>query len=279
MSNCSIEDLNSQEKREFKSRLYQQFARIASAAASPRRLELIDLLCQGERSVEALAAESQMSVASASQHLQVLYQARRAPPQRTERDLPPCLAGGGALVAGTQKAGRTAAQRGGAPHPPIPGGTGASPTYGQGRVEEASAARGRGLARRTPAARVRGGAHPGGSLHPDRGTGVEAGLPCSRQRDRGLLPRTLLPLRSRGRGPAAQRRLSCPSAGGRVAGVAGRRPAGRGRRTQCLRRAVGWISAALSPRSWAIRLTCGWCPTPASRSRSIRSVTYSAYND
>lgn len=76
MSNCSIEDLNSQEKREFKSRLYQQFARIASAAASPRRLELIDLLCQGERSVEALAAESQMSVASASQHLQVLYQAR-----------------------------------------------------------------------------------------------------------------------------------------------------------------------------------------------------------
>src|SRR5487761_1743732 len=76
MSNCSIEDLNSQEKREFKSRLYQQFARIASAAASPRRLELIDLLCQGVRSVEALAAESQMSVASASQHLQVLYQAR-----------------------------------------------------------------------------------------------------------------------------------------------------------------------------------------------------------
>jgi DNA-binding transcriptional ArsR family regulator len=63
------------EKREFKDRLYEQFARIGQALASPRRLELLDLLAQGERSVEELAAESSLSVANASQHLRALYQA------------------------------------------------------------------------------------------------------------------------------------------------------------------------------------------------------------
>jgi rhodanese-related sulfurtransferase len=63
------------EKREFKDRLYEQFARIGQALASPHRLELIDLLAQGERSVEDLAAESNLSVANASQHLRALHQA------------------------------------------------------------------------------------------------------------------------------------------------------------------------------------------------------------
>ncbi len=61
--------------RAAKQRIYEQFARIGKALAAPGRLELIDLLAQGERSVDALAKEAQMSVANASQHLQVLLAA------------------------------------------------------------------------------------------------------------------------------------------------------------------------------------------------------------
>lgn len=63
-------------KRKFKDAIYEQFARIGKAVSSPKRLELLDLLCQGERTVEALAAEAELSVANASQHLQVLRTAR-----------------------------------------------------------------------------------------------------------------------------------------------------------------------------------------------------------
>jgi rhodanese-related sulfurtransferase len=56
--------------------LYEQFARIGKALASARRVELLDLLCQGERSVEALAHAARMSVTNTSQHLQILRAAR-----------------------------------------------------------------------------------------------------------------------------------------------------------------------------------------------------------
>jgi rhodanese-related sulfurtransferase len=62
--------------REFKDRLYEEFGRIAKAIDSPRRLELIDLLAQGERSVEGLAAEAALSLANTSRHLQILRGAR-----------------------------------------------------------------------------------------------------------------------------------------------------------------------------------------------------------
>lgn len=62
--------------RAAKQRIYEQFARIGKALAAPGRLELVDLLAQGERAVDALARESEMSVANASQHLQVLHAAR-----------------------------------------------------------------------------------------------------------------------------------------------------------------------------------------------------------
>lgn len=62
--------------RELKDQLYAQFARIGKALASPQRLELLDLLAQGERPVEQLAQEAALSFANASQHLQVLRQAR-----------------------------------------------------------------------------------------------------------------------------------------------------------------------------------------------------------
>jgi rhodanese-related sulfurtransferase len=59
-----------------KQRIYEQFARISKALAAPARLELLDLLSQGERSVDALAKTTGLSVANTSQHLQVLAAAR-----------------------------------------------------------------------------------------------------------------------------------------------------------------------------------------------------------
>lgn len=61
--------------RQFKDRLYGQFARLGKALASPQRLELLDLLAQGERTVESLAAELGSSTANTSQHLQALRRA------------------------------------------------------------------------------------------------------------------------------------------------------------------------------------------------------------
>ena len=58
--------------RRFKDSIYEQVARLGKAASAPKRLELLDLLCQGPRSVEALALQAGISLANASQHLQVL---------------------------------------------------------------------------------------------------------------------------------------------------------------------------------------------------------------
>lgn len=62
--------------RETKDRLYAQFARLGHALSSPKRLELLDLLCQSEKSVEMLADQATMSIANTSRHLQVLRMAR-----------------------------------------------------------------------------------------------------------------------------------------------------------------------------------------------------------
>ena len=62
--------------RPFKNAIYQQLARIGKATASPPRLELLDLLSQAPRTVDALAQESSQSVANTSRHLQVLRAAR-----------------------------------------------------------------------------------------------------------------------------------------------------------------------------------------------------------
>jgi rhodanese-related sulfurtransferase len=62
--------------RAFKDRFYGELAVIGRALASPHRLELLDLLGQGERSVDALAREAHLGLANASAHLQVLRRAR-----------------------------------------------------------------------------------------------------------------------------------------------------------------------------------------------------------
>ena len=62
--------------RQFKGAIYEQLARIGKSLASGPRLELLDLLCQGPRTVEALAREAGQSTANTSHHLQVLRRAR-----------------------------------------------------------------------------------------------------------------------------------------------------------------------------------------------------------
>jgi rhodanese-related sulfurtransferase/DNA-binding transcriptional ArsR family regulator len=62
--------------RTFKDGLYAEFAVLGKALANAHRLELLDLLAQGERSVEELAREAALNLANASAHLQVLRRAR-----------------------------------------------------------------------------------------------------------------------------------------------------------------------------------------------------------
>lgn len=64
------------DKRVFKDRVYDELARITRALANPRRLEIIELLAQGDYSVEQISIQTHLSVANASQHLQVLKAAQ-----------------------------------------------------------------------------------------------------------------------------------------------------------------------------------------------------------
>ena len=63
-------------KREFKTKVYSELSRITKSLANPHRLEIIELLAQGEVSVEQIAEQTNLPIANASQHLQVLKQAQ-----------------------------------------------------------------------------------------------------------------------------------------------------------------------------------------------------------
>lgn len=71
--------------RSIKDALYEQVARIAKAAGSPKRLELIELLCQSPKAVETLAREAGISVKLASAHLKELKAARLVETERQGR--------------------------------------------------------------------------------------------------------------------------------------------------------------------------------------------------
>jgi rhodanese-related sulfurtransferase len=68
--------------REMKDGVYVQLARIGKAVAAPKRIELLELLCQGPRTVEALADQAALTVANASQHLKVLLASRLVEAQK-----------------------------------------------------------------------------------------------------------------------------------------------------------------------------------------------------
>ncbi|MBU2602578.1 MAG: metalloregulator ArsR/SmtB family transcription factor [Actinobacteria bacterium] len=68
--------------RRFKDAIYEQLAFIGKSLASGPRLEILDILCQGPRTVEGLASQVGQSVANTSHHLQVLRRARLVETER-----------------------------------------------------------------------------------------------------------------------------------------------------------------------------------------------------
>lgn len=73
--------------RQIKDLLYEQVARIGKVFSSPKRLELVELLCQGEKTVEALAREASISVKLASAHLRELRVARLVETERQGKNI------------------------------------------------------------------------------------------------------------------------------------------------------------------------------------------------
>jgi len=63
-------------ERQYKDTLFEHLARVGKALSSPKRLELLDVLAQGPRTVEVLAGETSLTIANASQHLRALRAAR-----------------------------------------------------------------------------------------------------------------------------------------------------------------------------------------------------------
>lgn len=64
------------DKRSLKDLLYEQVARIGKAVSSPKRLEILELLAQGEKTVETLATELSADIKLTSAHLKALRDAR-----------------------------------------------------------------------------------------------------------------------------------------------------------------------------------------------------------
>lgn len=73
--------------RKIKNVLYEQVARIGKVFSSPKRLELIELLCQGEKTVETLAREAAISVKLASSHLRELRMAQLVETERRGKNI------------------------------------------------------------------------------------------------------------------------------------------------------------------------------------------------
>lgn len=73
--------------RKIKDLLYEQVARVGKVFSSPKRLELIELLCQGEKTVETLANEASISVKLASAHLRELRMAHLVETERQGKNI------------------------------------------------------------------------------------------------------------------------------------------------------------------------------------------------
>jgi rhodanese-related sulfurtransferase/DNA-binding transcriptional ArsR family regulator len=63
-------------RAQVKDQLYDQFSRIGRAISSPARLEILDLLSQGEKTVEQVAEQARLGIKNASAHLRALREAR-----------------------------------------------------------------------------------------------------------------------------------------------------------------------------------------------------------
>lgn len=77
---------DSRDHERMQARLYREFERIGKALASRRRLEIVDVLAQGERTVQAVAGRTGLSMANASHHLRRLLDARLLEVRREGRE-------------------------------------------------------------------------------------------------------------------------------------------------------------------------------------------------
>lgn len=89
-------------ERDLKSELYEQMARIGQALASPKRLELLEMLAQGEKPVEGLARQLGIDMRLTSAHLKVLREARLVEGRRDGKFMVYRLTGADVAVLGVQ---------------------------------------------------------------------------------------------------------------------------------------------------------------------------------
>jgi rhodanese-related sulfurtransferase/DNA-binding transcriptional ArsR family regulator len=89
-------------ERSLKSSLYEQVARIGKALASPKRLELLEVLAQGEQTVDALARQLSIDIKLTSAHLKALREARLVVGRREGKFMVYRLAGTDVAVLGVQ---------------------------------------------------------------------------------------------------------------------------------------------------------------------------------
>jgi rhodanese-related sulfurtransferase len=89
-------------ERKLKSALYEQVARIGKALSSPRRLELLEVLAQGEKTVDALAQQLGIDMKLTSAHLKALREARLVEVRREGKFMVYQLTGSDVAVLGVQ---------------------------------------------------------------------------------------------------------------------------------------------------------------------------------
>ena len=196
---------------------------MGKAFASPRRLELLDLLAQAPRTVDELARASEQSTANTSQHLQALHAAGMVTRAREGTSVRYALAGDEvlALWLALRDASRRAAGRGRARRARLPrrGRRGDRPR----RADRAAAQGRRRAGRRPPAPRSsRPGTSTGARSIPLDELEERLGRAARRPRGRRLLPRPVLRLRARGRAPPAGGGPPGAAPGGRLARMAAR---------------------------------------------------------
>ena len=208
--------------REFKDALFTQFAQIASAFASPKRIEIIDLLAQGERHVEALAREAGLTVANTSRHLQVLKAAQLVASRKEGLQVfyrladPMVLRGYRAL----QEAFRGEACRSTPTRRRLLRERGRSGAGREGRAPPEGAQTGRRGSGRASPRGVRGGSHRGRVVDAARHAREAPRRVAIRPAGRRLLPRAVLRSRRRSGQAASQARRRGPAPERGLPGVA-----------------------------------------------------------
>jgi uncharacterized protein involved in oxidation of intracellular sulfur len=208
--------------REFKDALFAQYARIAAAFSSPQRIEIIDVLAQGERSVETLSRETGLTLANASRHLQILKGANLVTSRK--KGLRTYYRLADRAVFGTYRNLRTLARGRLAEVERL-----ARESFGEiDGAEPVDQDELLGRVRRG----VRGGAHRGLRFHSAPGTAAPTRRDLPEKDHRGVLPWAVLRPGGGGRAPPAPTRLRSGAAGGRLPRMARRGDACRVRKPQ-----------------------------------------------